>query len=121
MAWGPPILLLNLAVILPKVVNLELVSPGAMLQVGTSPIVESGFSKVWPKGRAVLLRIDRTSVWFFSDIIPISFGRVYLAMETPDRSGAACLLYKSCLLGRCPFRKISLPASFVVSVSIPQR
>ncbi len=48
------------------------VSPAARLEAGMTAIGQSGFGKVLPEGTGVLLPVEQTNLWFFSDIIPVS-------------------------------------------------
>ena len=47
------------------------VSPETRLQAGMTPIGESGFGKLVPKGTGVLLPLNQTNLWLLSDIIPV--------------------------------------------------
>ncbi len=69
------------------------VSPEARLQAGMTALGQSGFGKVLPEGKGVLLPIDRTNLWVLSDVIPVSLvGGVFSLGDAVIIVGLLCFV-----------------------------
>jgi hypothetical protein len=115
--WSMRILLLGTVLNFATIVangGLMPVSPEARLHAGMTAIGESGFGKVLPEGKGVLLPVDQTNLWFLSDIIPISLvGGVFSPGDILIGVGLLVFFVEAARWSNTHSRKRQLPIPFV--------